>query len=63
MLLNAASVFMISGKAKDFREGIELASKTIDSGKAIETLEKVIQFTHTEKRFLRGGDFISAEMT
>ncbi len=61
--LNAASVFMISGKAKDFHEGIEMANQSIDSGKALETLKRVIQFTHSEKRFLRGIDFTSAEMS
>ncbi len=63
VLLNAASVFMISGKVKDFLEGIELGRITIDSGKAFETLERVIQFTNSEKRFLRGRDFLAAEIS
>jgi len=63
VVLNAGAVFMISGKAKDFHEGIEMANQSIDSGRALETLKRVIQFTNTEKRYLRGRDFASAEIS
>ncbi len=52
-VLNAASAFMIAGRAKDFNEGIELANQSIDSGEAFKTLERLIGFTNTERRFLR----------
>ncbi|MGB9630229.1 MAG: anthranilate phosphoribosyltransferase [Thermodesulfobacteriota bacterium] len=63
VVLNAGAVFMISGKAKDFHDGIQMAKYSIDSGKAFETLQRVIQFTNTEKRFLRSRDFSSAEIS
>lgn len=63
VVLNAGAVFMITGKAKDVYEGIELACHSIDSGRALETLKKVIQFTHTEKRFLRARDFSSVDIS
>jgi len=53
ILLNSAAVFMISGKAKDFREGIELASRSIDSGRALDTLKNLVEFTSTERNFMR----------
>ena len=52
-VLNAAAVFMIAGRAKDFDEGIELASQSIDSGEAFNKVEKLIKFTNTEGRYLR----------
>ncbi len=52
-VLNAAAVFMIAGRAKDFKEGIVLANQSIDSGEAFNKLERLIQFTHTESRYLR----------
>ena len=52
-VLNAAAAFMIAGRARDFGEGIELANQSIDSGEAFDKLEKLIQFTHTEQRYLR----------
>lgn len=52
-VLNAAAAFAIAGKAKDFNEGVELASHSIDSGKALNTLERLIEFTNTEHRYVR----------
>ena len=52
-VLNAAAVFMIAGRAKDFDEGIELANQSLDSGKALNSLERLIEFTNAERRFLR----------
>ena len=52
-VLNAAAAFLIAGKAKNFNEGIELANQSIDSRKALHTLEKLVKFTHEEGRYLR----------
>ncbi len=41
VLLNAGASLYIGGKAQSFAEGIKLAAELIDSGKALETLEKV----------------------
>jgi anthranilate phosphoribosyltransferase len=61
VVLNAAAVLMIAEKAKDLHEGIDLASHSIDSGRALNVLEGLTQFTHTEERYLRSSDFSSAE--
>lgn len=42
VLLNAGASLYIGGKADNIRDGIAYASKLIDSGKAYETLEKLI---------------------
>ncbi len=52
-VLNAGAVFMIAGRAKNFDEGIGLANQSIDSGKALNKLERLIEFTNAERRFLR----------
>ena len=52
-VLNAAAAFVATGRAMDFNEGIELASQSIDSGKALRTLESLVEFTNAEGRFLR----------
>jgi len=52
-LLNAAAVFMIAGRAKNLGEGIELGEQSIDSGEAFNKLRGLIQFTNTERRYLR----------
>ena len=59
-VLNAAAVFMIAGRAKDFDEGIELANQSIDSGEAFNKLERLIEFTNAERRYLR--NFSEVEM-
>ena len=43
VLLNAGASLYIGGKAESFEEGIKLAAQLIDSGKAMETLEKFIE--------------------
>jgi anthranilate phosphoribosyltransferase len=60
-VLNAAAVFMITGRAKNFDEGIELANQFIDSGEAFKKLERVIKFTKTERRFLRNLNEVELE--
>lgn len=42
VLLNAGSAIYIGGKADSMAEGVKLAGEIIDSGKALETLEKLI---------------------
>ena len=45
-LLNAGAGLYLNGKAADFREGVELAGALVDSGKAAETLEKLIRVSN-----------------
>lgn len=42
VLMNAGAALYIGGKADSMKEGIALAAQLIDSGKAMETLEKMI---------------------
>lgn len=42
VLMNAGAALYIGGKADNIQEGIALAAELIDSGKAMETLEKMI---------------------
>ncbi|MDI6763139.1 MAG: anthranilate phosphoribosyltransferase [Thermodesulfobacteriota bacterium] len=58
--LNAAAAFVVAGRVKDFKEGIDLAEQTIDSGKALDILNRLVQFTNSEHRFIRGE--LAAEM-
>jgi anthranilate phosphoribosyltransferase len=44
--LNAALALVAGGKAKTVREGFEMAGKVIDGGKAMEKLERLIEFTN-----------------
>ncbi|MCR4591247.1 MAG: anthranilate phosphoribosyltransferase [Lachnospiraceae bacterium] len=46
VLLNAGAALYIAGKAEDFKAGVRLAAELIDSGKAAETLEKVISVSN-----------------
>jgi len=46
VLLNAAAGLAASGKAKDFPEGIRLATESIDSGAAMKKLEQLKAFTN-----------------
>jgi len=46
VLLNAAFSLVAGDAAQDFKEGIELAKKSIRSGKAKEKLERLIEFTN-----------------
>ena len=47
VLLNAGASLYIGGKADTFKEGVELAAKIIDSGKAAETLNKFIEVSNS----------------
>jgi anthranilate phosphoribosyltransferase len=44
--LNASAAFVAGGRARDFNEGIEMAIDSIESGKAKEKLEELIEFTN-----------------
>jgi anthranilate phosphoribosyltransferase len=46
VLLNASAALVAGELAKDFKDGIEIARKSIESGKAKEKLEKLIEFTN-----------------
>jgi anthranilate phosphoribosyltransferase len=46
ILLNSAAAFIVAGSAKDFKEGMEIAIKSIDSGKALKKLEDLIKITN-----------------
>ena len=46
VLMNAGASLYIGGKADSLKEGIELAAKIIDSGKATETLNKFIEVSN-----------------
>ena len=44
--MNAGASLYIGGKAESMKEGIDLASQLIDSGKALETLNKLIEVSN-----------------
>ena len=46
VLMNAGASLYIGGKADSFADGIKLAAEIIDSGKATETLEKIIEVSN-----------------
>jgi anthranilate phosphoribosyltransferase len=46
VLLNAGAALYIGGKAETLAEGVELAAGIIDSGRAKETLEALIQVSN-----------------
>ncbi len=46
VILNTALALLASGKARDIKDGIEMAEYAIKSGKAYETLQKVINISN-----------------
>ena len=46
VLLNAGAALYIGGKAESMKDGVALAAELIDSGKALETLEKLIEVSN-----------------
>ena len=46
VLMNAGASLYIGGKAESMKDGIELAAELIDSGKALETLDKFITLSN-----------------
>ena len=53
VLLNAAAAFVAVGLDSDFKEGIERAKTSIDSGQAKEKLNQLVAFTQNCKPFVR----------
>lgn len=50
VLMNAGAAIYLAGKANCIREGIELARKILDSGKAREQLEQFVEFSNQADR-------------
>ena len=48
MLMNAGAAFYIGGRTESMKEGVALAAELIDSGKALETLEKLIKLSNLD---------------
>lgn len=48
VLLNAGAALYIGSKADSFENGVKLAAEIIDSGKALQTLEKLIEVSNAE---------------
>lgn len=46
VLMNAAAALVVGSKAKDFKEGIKKCIDAIDSGKAMEKLNRLIELTN-----------------
>ena len=46
VLMNAGAALYIGGKANSIKDGIDLAAKLIDSGKALKTLNKLIEISN-----------------
>ena len=46
VLLNAGASLYIGGKAESFKDGVKLAAEIIDSGRALETLNKLIEVSN-----------------
>ena len=46
VLLNAGASLYIGAKAESFEQGVKLAAEIIDSGKALQTLEKLIEVSN-----------------
>ena len=53
VLLNASAAFVAAGQCENFKEGIQMAAESIDSGKANDKLHKLIEFTCQCKPFVR----------
>jgi anthranilate phosphoribosyltransferase len=46
VLLNAAPAIVCAGKAGNLKEGVLVAAEGIDSGQALQVLERLVEFTH-----------------
>ena len=46
VLLNAGGALVVAGRASDFREGVTLAAESIDSGRALAALEKLVEVSN-----------------
>ena len=47
VLLNSAAVIVAAGKAEDLKEGLERAAESIDSGRAMEKLDQLIEVSNS----------------
>lgn len=47
VLLNAAAAFVVTGIADNLKNGVKIAAETIDSGKALNKLIELIEFTNS----------------
>lgn len=48
VLMNAGAALLIAGKAKDLKEGVEQAALSIDSGAALNVLNKLVQVSNEQ---------------
>lgn len=46
VLMNAAAALICAGKARDFKAGVRLAAESIDTGKALDKLNKLVELTN-----------------
>jgi anthranilate phosphoribosyltransferase len=46
VIANAAFGLYVAGKARDLHEGSEMAAQSIDSGRALDRLNRMVEFTH-----------------
>jgi len=46
VLLNAAAVLMVEGRAADLKEGLQIAEETIDSGRAAKALARIVDISN-----------------
>lgn len=53
VLLNASAAFVASGLCDNFKDGIKIAIDSIDTGKARNKLDKMIEFTRQCRPFIR----------
>lgn len=47
VLFNSAAALLVTGKVADWEEALDLAAATIDSGRAMEKLEQLVEFTRS----------------
>ena len=45
-LYNAAGALVVAGRAENLRDGVEQATQLVDSGKAWQRLEELVEFTN-----------------
>jgi anthranilate phosphoribosyltransferase len=50
VLVNAAAALVVAGRASGFTKGVEGAAEAIDSGTALRTLSRLIEFTNRHRR-------------
>ncbi|WP_456401914.1 anthranilate phosphoribosyltransferase [Hydrogenimonas sp.] len=46
VLINTAAALIVDGRARDFKEGLEIAEEAIDSGRAEAALEKIVRVSN-----------------